>query len=228
MNAREYNAILDRLKSGENVEISDVAGFLREQARDEIRRGMEAAALCSRPLNVEDLDRILTLYGGNRTIWALFTGLISCYGVTSEALASGLGRAYTIGAADRQTALTLFRTVEARKIMNADDYAALRAFPEVLTIYRGGDLNEHRRRRYGLSWTRDRETAEFFAWRFNPQDRGRAVFRTTIQAAEALAYFNTRQEQEIITDVRGAVEVLAREPSRLFWDRMGDDYGKQE
>ena len=33
MNAREYNAILDRLKSGENVEISDVAGFLREPSR---------------------------------------------------------------------------------------------------------------------------------------------------------------------------------------------------
>lgn len=220
MNAREYKDISERLKRGETVEITDVAGFIRQQDNAELRRGMEAAALCSRPIGADDLNRILSRYGGNRTVWALFTRIISRYGVTAEALADGLGRAYILGAADRQTALLLFQSVEARNIMNADDFATFCGLPEALTIYRGADLKEQRRGVYGLSWTTDRETAEFFAWRFNPQDTGRAVFGTTIQKREALAYFGGRQEQEIIADVRGGVEVIAREPSRLFWDRM--------
>lgn len=220
MRENEYKAITERLKAGETVEITDVAGFLRCSAADDIRRGLEAAATCSRPLSVGDLERILTIYGGNRTVWALFTRIVAEYGVTSEALAAGLAHAYTTGAGDRQTALYLFRNVEAAQMMNAEDLEALRGFPEFLTIYRGANLNEQGRRRYGLSWTRDRQTAEFFAWRFNPQDTGRAVFRTTIRAADVLAYFNTRGEQEIIADVRGPVEVIAREPSALYWERM--------
>lgn len=220
MKPREYRKIQARLQAGETVEITDVVGFLREQTADEIRRGMEAAGRCSRPLNVEDLNRILTVYGGNRTIWALFTRIVARYGVTSEALAEGLAQAYTMGAADRQTALLLFRNTDPRQLMNAEDLDTLRGFPEVLTIYRGGNLNEQARRCYGLSWTRDRQTAEFFAWRFDPQDTTRAVYSTTVRRADVLAYFNTRREQEIITDVRGPVEVIAREPSPLYWERM--------
>lgn len=227
MKRREYYDLLERMKRGEQVQIEDFGEFLRIQDAEEIRRGMEAAALCPRPLNVEDLHGVLVRHSGNRTIWALFTRIVSRYGVTSEALADGLASAYTLGAADRNTALLLFRNAEPRNIMNAEDYATFRALPESLTIYRGADLSEYAADDYGLSWTRDRETAEFFAWRFNPNDKTRAVFSTTIRAAEVLAYFNTRREQEIITDVRGPVEVLAREPSRLFWDRMGEDYGKR-
>ena len=193
---------------------------MRHRDNAEIRRGLEAAALCSRPLNVEDLDRVLTRYSGNRTVWELFVHIVLRYGVTPEALADGLGRAYTMGAADRQTALILFRNTEPRNIMNAEDYATLRGFPEVLTIYRGANLTEQAAGVYGLSWTRSRAIAEFFAWRFNAEDRTRAVFRTTVRAADVLAYFNTRDEQEIIADVRGPVEVEALEPSRLYWDRM--------
>jgi hypothetical protein len=64
-----------------------------------------------------------------------------------------------------------------------------------LTIYRGVPMS---RRRLGLSWTLNLETARFFA------ARGRSepgpTYAAEVDSADVLAYFTTRNEAEVIVD----------------------------
>lgn len=216
----------ETLRAGGSVEWTpeQAAAFLRAQTLEQVRAGVEAAQREPQPLTPESLNGILTRYGGNFGIWALFTRIVSSCKVTPAAFASGLADAYTIGQADRKTALLLFQHANPRQIMNADDLAVFEGFPVRLTVYRGCGADEPAAGVFGLSWTLSRAVAEFFAWRFNAADTGRVVVSTQITRPDVLAYFNTRREQEIICNVEAGpsqpVDVIAREPSALYWDYM--------
>lgn len=62
---------------------------------------------------------------------------------------------------------------------------------DVLTVWRGG-------RPQGISWTLDRKRAEWFAGRFD----GESVWRGTIEASKVWAYFERRNEQEVVLNPR--------------------------
>jgi len=224
MNRADYIKTWDALRRGEAVTLTpeQAAGLLRVQTLEQVRAGVEAAGREPQPIGPDPLNEILTRYGGNFGIWALFTRIVQAYKITPAAFASGLAAAYTLGNADRDTALLLFQHANRRDIMNAEELAVFEGLPLRLRIYRGCSVEETTAGVFGLSWTVNRAIAEFFAWRYNAADRGRVVVSTEITRPDVLAYFNTRREQEIICNVEAGqsqpVEVIAREPSALYWD----------
>lgn len=225
MNRADYIKTRDALRRGEAVHLTPEQGaaFLRFQTLEQVGAGIEAAKQEPQPIGPDALSRILTLYGGNFGIWPLFTQIVKNCRITPAAFASGLADAYTQGHADRETALLLFQWANRRDIMRPDDLAVFEAFPLRLTIYRGCSVEETRAGVFGLSWSLKREIAEWFAWRFDAADRGRVVVCTTITRPDVLAYFNHRGEMEVISNVEAnaaPVEVIAREPSALYWDYM--------
>lgn len=79
------------------------------------------------------------------------------------------------------------------RLMLAKERAKLAALPDTFTIYRGAEP----RHRKGLSWTIDREKAEWFARRFQ---RGGKVYSATARKVDVIAYFDCRGESEIVID----------------------------
>jgi hypothetical protein len=85
-----------------------------------------------------------------------------------------------------------------KHVMNDEERAALAALPPLVPIYRGIG---HRRAALGLSWTIDRERAEWFARRFAGV-AGRRPFLVSgkIERRHMLAYLGERKESEIVVD----------------------------
>lgn len=67
---------------------------------------------------------------------------------------------------------------------------------EPIKIYRGVG---HDREPYGLSWTSKRETAEWFAKRWGNEQA--YMFKTYCTKKDVLAYFNNRNENELVINV---------------------------
>lgn len=89
-----------------------------------------------------------------------------------------------------------FRKAAPNLLMNDTDYARFLSLPDEIVVYRG----VNRKGSYkGLSWTTDRERAEWFAsrWKINS-----AVYKATIAKADVLACFGERGEEEIVLDSR--------------------------
>lgn len=89
-----------------------------------------------------------------------------------------------------------FRKADPKLLMSKSDYARFLSLPDELVVYRG----VNRKGSYkGLSWTIDKERAEWFAsrWEWNS-----AVYRATVAKADVLAYFGERSEEEIVLDSR--------------------------
>ncbi|OQM74703.1 hypothetical protein BFN67_03440 [Pseudaminobacter manganicus] len=78
--------------------------------------------------------------------------------------------------------------------MSAADRRAYDALPEVLTIYRGCESEDHIG---GYSWSLDRDRAEWFARRFGVDG---VIGKLEIQKLDALACFGERNEAEIVVD----------------------------
>jgi hypothetical protein len=92
------------------------------------------------------------------------------------------------------------RRGRASGLMTRRERAALRELPDVITVYRGVRRLPDR----GLSWTTDRDKAEWFAGRpFTPGYP--AVLVGTVAKVDVFAYLLDRNESEILSDsVRGA------------------------
>lgn len=222
MTKREYNDIAARLHGGEAVNFTaeQWADFMRHQVTEQVAEGARVARQEPQPLTRETVTKILTRYGGNFGIWYLFTRIVRDCQLTPDAFASGLADAYTMGRADRATALRLFRIANPREIMTPDDLNTFENLSYPLTVYRGCDTAEVEAGRFGLSWTTDRAVAEFFAWRFDVADTSRVVVSTTVERGDVLAYFDTRHEREVIIGVEApahTVGIAATVPSARFY-----------
>lgn len=90
--------------------------------------------------------------------------------------------------------ISWFKRADKKVLMDKEDYEVWQALPEEFTVYRGVSQN---RAEYGLSWTRNLKTAEWFANRFGEGH----VLSATINKKHALAYLNSRGEDEIVVDV---------------------------
>lgn len=92
-------------------------------------------------------------------------------------------------------------------IMTDEERHILEAYPsDTLTIYRGHQkVNAH-----GWSWTFSRERAEWFAKRYS---LGRARFVTEGQVARTnvIAFFNQRNENEVVTIPRSVKKVSSHQ-----------------
>ena len=92
--------------------------------------------------------------------------------------------------------LSMFRSIDPQKLMDADEYAVFCELDEVVTVCRGvTSYNEENIR--ALSWTLDRKTAEWFAGRFGESG---TVYEAQISKAHIHAVFLSRGESEVIVD----------------------------
>lgn len=101
----------------------------------------------------------------------------------------------------------LFESRRSGSPMTDEEEAALAAMPDPIPVYRGGveDANE-----YGLSWTTDRERAEWFAVRMTADDEVGVVLEGMVAKKDVAAYFTGRGENEIVVFDADLVDVVAR------------------
>lgn len=92
--------------------------------------------------------------------------------------------------------LGLFKAAAPEHLMTEEEYRAFQELDDTLTVYRG--VTSHNSQRIkALSWTTDRETAEWFANRF---DEDGTVYVAEIDKSHIYAYFTCRDESEVIVD----------------------------
>lgn len=98
-----------------------------------------------------------------------------------------------------------FQQSDKKILMDEGDYKRYLSLPDVLTVYRGV---KPKGKVLALSWTLSKKKAEWFANRF--QSDG-TVYRAKISREHVLAYFNCRNEQEVVLDCCKLFDVKAAE-----------------
>lgn len=78
---------------------------------------------------------------------------------------------------------------------------------DTVTIYRGVKVNNYR----GLSWTIDKNIAEWFASRFGHNGDKRYMFTGIINKKDILALFSSRNEKEVVCDYRKIKNIQCEE-----------------
>lgn len=90
-----------------------------------------------------------------------------------------------------------FKKADKRTLMEDTDYAIYTNLPDEFTVYRGVGVGRNPK---GLSWTRSYNKAVWFANRFNRDGKTGYVQGAVIKRDKVLAYFNTRNEDEIVAN----------------------------
>lgn len=84
-------------------------------------------------------------------------------------------------------------------LMTEEEKKILTALPDYITIYRGGSVDEEVSKKYGISWTLNRKIAKNFQKVKAIRDKKvMKVFAMKIHKSQVIAYFNQREEDEII------------------------------
>lgn len=78
---------------------------------------------------------------------------------------------------------------------------------DMVTIYRGVGINSHK----GLSWTTDKNVAEWFAKRFKTDGDKGYVFTGRVHKKDIIGLFNNRNEQEVVCDYRKVKDIQCEE-----------------
>lgn len=99
--------------------------------------------------------------------------------------------------------LSLFKATDPALLMDEEDYQQFQNLDDIVTVYRGvTSINAHSVK--ALSWTLDRDTAEWFAHRFGESG---VVYEAQIQKNHIYAYFSGRNETEVIVDPKYLTEI---------------------
>jgi len=99
--------------------------------------------------------------------------------------------------------LSMFKVADPSVLMDEDELQQWRDLDDEITVYRGvTPYNEKNIR--ALSWTLDRETAEWFAHRF---DEDGTVYQARIEKEHVYAIFNGRNESEVIVDPKHLTDI---------------------
>jgi hypothetical protein len=80
--------------------------------------------------------------------------------------------------------------------MSEEEICFLDTLPEQIEIWRGAS---HKRGLAGLAWTLDREKAVWFAQRFCSESRVPLLAKGIVEKRDVLAYFENRDEREILS-----------------------------
>ena len=87
-------------------------------------------------------------------------------------------------------------------LMSKKEQMVLNTLPEKIKIYRGVTTDEIDSKSFGLSWSLKREVAEFFAFKYRRNYDTSSSLKTVIEIEvdknEIIAYFQDREEEEII------------------------------
>lgn len=95
--------------------------------------------------------------------------------------------------------LKMFKRANKSFLMNQEEQSVLEDLPETITVYRGLQRNASTE---ALSWTLDKNVAEWFANRF---DNNGEVIKATINKKYIFAYINGRGEKEVVLDYKKLV-----------------------
>lgn len=91
-----------------------------------------------------------------------------------------------------------FKKANKRTLMDKDELAYYEQLPEIVDIYRG--IAVGRAETEGLSWTCKYKTAEWFSNRYNTDTEHGYIVKGKIKKENIFAYFNSRNEDEILCD----------------------------
>ena len=113
--------------------------------------------------------------------------------------------------------LALFRSVDPQKLMDEEEYGLFRSLDDVVTVYRGV-TSYNAQNVKALSWTLNRDTAEWFALRFGEQG---TVYEAQIPKEHICAVFLGRNEAEVIVDPKHLWDISpVQEQSEAFEQSM--------
>lgn len=101
--------------------------------------------------------------------------------------------------------LALFRSVDPQKLMDGEEYGLFRSLDDVVTVYRGVTPYNAKNVK-ALSWTLNRDTAEWFAHRFGEQG---TVYEAQIPKEHICAVFLGRNEAEVIVDPKHLQDIAS-------------------
>lgn len=90
--------------------------------------------------------------------------------------------------------IDMYKYCDKKYLMAKEDLEVYNNLPDEFIVYRGVSKGRNPK---GLSYTRNKEKAEWFANRFGEG----YLIEKKIKKENVLAYFNTRQEDEIVVDV---------------------------
>ena len=96
-----------------------------------------------------------------------------------------------------RTLASWFKHADKKALMTEEDYEVYKSLPDTITVYRGITPGHNPK---GLSWTQNIDTARWFANRY---DNEGYIQKAVIDKSRALAYLNTRNEDELVVDTRG-------------------------
>lgn len=107
----------------------------------------------------------------------------------------------------KEELVDFFKKADPEYLMTPEERKQLDELDDTVTVYRG--LTSHNAYNvFALSWTLDKEKAEWFAHRFNEDGK---VYQAKIEKKNILALFNGRNESEIIVDPNDLKEVTEAE-----------------
>ena len=105
----------------------------------------------------------------------------------------------------------MFQEARAEDLMNLDERRTLAELPNEIEIYRGV-TEKSKDHIMDMSWTMKRETAEWFANRFEGKGK---VYRAEVRKEDILAIFLGRNESEVIVDPENLKEISLCEPAMM-------------
>lgn len=99
--------------------------------------------------------------------------------------------------------LAMFRAAQPTDLMEEDEYLKFRQLDDIVTVYRGvAEYNAENIK--ALSWSLDYDKARWFALRFGENGK---VYEAQIAKEHIFAYFNSRNEQEVIVDPKHLMNI---------------------
>lgn len=96
------------------------------------------------------------------------------------------------------TAIKWFKEANKRVLMDEEEYEYCSNLPETVTLYRGVAKG---RKKYGISWTDDKEKAIWFKNRWATDEKEGMLLRVVVPKKHCLCYLNRRNEKEIVLNV---------------------------
>lgn len=95
-------------------------------------------------------------------------------------------------------AIKWFKEADPKTLMEEDEYAYWESLPDEVELWRGVGVG---RRKYGLSFTANEETAVWFRDRWKSMGDECSMLYAKVPKKYCLAYFNRRNEDEIVVNV---------------------------
>ncbi len=103
--------------------------------------------------------------------------------------------------------ISYFKCAEKEYMMSQEELKLYDSLPNEIEVYRGVSNNNKKNGTKALSWTINKNIAKWFATRY---DNEGIVFTAKAKKEDVLAYFNSREEEEVVIDYNN-LEIISTE-----------------